>query len=203
MTENSNSKGKQNLEKEIEELKSQISQLDLVVREKLKELSNFELKAGEFDSDEEYQERCSELEREVEELQAKKTKLRSRKEYLENVLKIQEAVKEGMSKVLLYLPMIKSLLAENKGVLVDISGTFLDSVCDLVDGLDKPLDKLFKLSANQLFKRFNSLKEAGFNDHQALALLIASNAQAVDTLNRFASLVDKIPSKPSQIGQIK
>ena len=91
--------------------------------------------------------------------------------------------------------MIRTLLVENKGVLVDISETFLNSVCDLVDGLDKPLDRLFKLSANQLFKRFNFLKEAGFDEPQALALLIASNAQISDNLRAVSSI--KLPSKPS------
>lgn len=196
MTENSHTKGKQNLEKEIEELSSQIIQLDEEFGKKLVEFTNFQEKGYTFGSDK-YQEEFKKIQGEVRELRVKMAEIRDRKEYLENVLKIQEAVKEGMSKVLPYLPMIKSLLAENKGVLIDIFGIFLDSVCDLVEGLDKPLDKLFKLSANQLFKRFNSLKEAGFDEPQALALLIASNAQAVDTLNRFASLVDKIPSKSS------
>lgn len=195
MAENLNHEGKQDLEKEIEKLGSQVSQLDVGVRERLKELSNLE-RVEEFDSDE-HQERCNKLKKEVEELQAKKTEIRGRKGYLENVLKIQEAVNGNMSKVLLYLPMIKSLLAKNKDILADISGTFLDFVCDLGEGLDKPLDRLFKFSANQLFKRFTALKEAGFDEHQALALLIASNAQISDTLRGVASLADKIPSKPS------
>lgn len=196
MTKDSNPKGKQNLKKEIEELEEKISQLDEGLDKKLVEFTNLQEKRDALSSDE-CQEEFKKIKGEIEELRMKMAEIRDRKEYLEELLELQEIVKKGISKVLPYLPMIKGLFTENKGILIDFSEMFLDFVCDLVDGLDKPLDRLFKLSANQLFKRFNSLKDAGFDEPQALALLIASNAQAVDILNRFASLVDKIPSKSS------
>ena len=91
MTENLNSKGKQDFEKEIEELESQIIQLDEELDKKLVEFTNLQEKRDTLGSDK-YQEEFKKIEGEVRELRVKRVELCDRKRDLEKVFGLQKMV---------------------------------------------------------------------------------------------------------------
>lgn len=159
----------------INDLQKQIDDIDDAIFGKRAELDLLQSRAL---PDDEHQKKHKVISDSVEELRKKKEELEEKMQ----VLQLQGGIQEKISHFLPFISVGKDLLAENKELLIKICGILLDAFCDVETGVDSQLAKLSKASAKISFRKFTELKKAGFNENQAMALLLASKIKISDIL---------------------
>ena len=189
----SSSEEKQKIKDEIEALAVRIKRIDREITRREDQLDELGDPDNQLDdvltpgADSQKAER-DKLNREIKELEEEKEEAESKATILAVILSIQEAVGKKVSQFRSYLPLVKVLVDENKDVLTDILTLFLDSLYDLSEGMEDQIDRGSKITAERSFKKFQHFKEAGFNEDQAMTLLIVSKLTTSDLSKHYSTM---------------
>ena len=105
------------------------------------------------------------------------------------LLLIQKSVQERISSCQPYVSLVKGLLKDNKAVVAEFLGVFVDVILDVWEGIDDQLARNSKISAKNLFRRFKDYQDAGFNRVEAMQLLLAYKASVSESIQKASQKI--------------
>lgn len=175
------------LEKNVEQLEKQKEQLGTKLR----------LFAGEyavFADDPTKEELCKQLlqkreakKNEISALDTQIDTLESQIQLLSFEKAIREKIGDTVSSAAPFIPIIQSLIEENKGLAVGLIAYIIETVLSVSDGLDGVCKKIHANSAKNSKSYYDALTASGFTPDQAFQLLLSAKNSANNGLGQIAS----------------